>query len=109
VPHTLAVSLHQTLTVSHPFHPCPGSGWPLLMVRAGAPTEAALEHASNLLDAAYHVARQGADGDVGLMVHALWAVMHLVECASALVESTIKGGCANDNDLENCTIGGGCC
>ncbi|WP_323034251.1 DUF3077 domain-containing protein [Pararhodobacter sp.] len=92
----LAAPLPDNQTVSRPFHPCPGSGQPLLMVRAGAPTEAALEHAGNLLDAAYHVARQGADGEAGLMVHALWAVMHLVECANAVIESTIGGPCAND-------------
>lgn len=78
-------------TAQKHFHPCPGSGWPLFSVRAGAPLESALEHASNLLDSAHYVACQAANaaGDGEQSPRALWTIMHLVEAANAVIDASI--------------------
>lgn len=92
-----SLALKTPTTAQQKFHPCPGGGWPLFSVRPGVPSEAALEHAANLLQCAFHVAQQGADGKPEVMVYSLWSVMHLVEAANAVVEAAMQGVSANDD------------
>ena len=78
-------------TVTTPFGSCDAGHEPLFAVCAGINAEDALVHASLLLKSAGDCAYKALDSEGGTGEGLLWATMHSVEAAKALVDAVLDG------------------